>query len=120
MLKVIKKKSFLNKQSKEQFILELLEVIKGRCYEAYIFGSFFSDKFHADSDLDLIIIADSKRPFIERPLDFPELLEFKNSRQIPLDLLIYAPDEWKKLKEEGEESKVGFWANIVKTKKKIY
>lgn len=119
-VKVTKKKSFLGLQSKSDFVSELINTFKGRCYKAYIFGSFFSDKFHSESDLDLILIADSKRPFIERALDFPELLDFKNARDIPLDLLIYTTLEWEKLVAEGESHKVGFWPSVVKEMQIIY
>ena len=36
--------------------------------EAYIFGSFLSVKFHADSDVDLIVICETQKKLHRTPL----------------------------------------------------
>lgn len=71
---------------------------------AYIFGSFACGKEQLWSDIDLIIVKDSNLPFIERPREFFDLLDIG----IPLDILVYTPDEFEKIKKE----KNGFWQEI--------
>ena len=62
-----------------------------------IFGSYASQREGVGSDLDVVIIVKrSNEPFERRgaffyPLDFP----------VPVDLLVYTEEEWKKLEEEG-------------------
>ena len=70
----------------------------------YIFGSFACGKEHLWSDIDLIIVKDSNLPFIERPREFFDLLDIG----IPVDILVYTPDEFEKIQKE----KNGFWQEI--------
>jgi uncharacterized protein len=71
---------------------------------AYIFGSFAQEKEHLWSDMDLIIVKDSSLPFIERPREFFDLLDIG----VPLDILVYSPAEFAKIKNEEN----GFWKDI--------
>lgn len=59
--------------------------------EAYLFGSWGRGDADESSDIDLIVIAPSQRPFVERFRDYPELWQ-----QAPtgIDLLIYTPEEF--------------------------
>jgi len=59
--------------------------------EAWLFGSFARGDADAFSDVDLMVVATSGRPFVDRFRDFPDLL-----REVPvgLDLLVYTPDEF--------------------------
>ena len=59
--------------------------------EAYLFGSWGRGDSDACSDIDVIIVAPSKRPFVERFRDYPELW-----LGVPtgIDLLIYTPEEF--------------------------
>jgi uncharacterized protein len=61
-----------------------------RVDEAYLFGSWARGDADEHSDIDLIIVAPSQRPFVERFRDYPELW-----LQAPcgIDLLIYTPAE---------------------------
>ena len=71
---------------------------------AFVFGSFARDQSHLWSDIDLIIVKDSPLPFVERPREFFDLLDLG----IPMDILVYTPDEFAKIqREEG-----GFWKEI--------
>jgi predicted nucleotidyltransferase len=114
-----KKISFLKNHTKEEFIQQIVPLIKNKCEQAFVFGSFFTDKFNTDSDFDLIVITETTVPFLERPLLYTELLDFKNSLNIPLDLLVYNSQEFQKLLEEGKSSKSGFWFEVSSTLKKI-
>jgi predicted nucleotidyltransferase len=57
---------------------------------AYVFGSWAREEADDQSDLDLIVVADSSRPFVDRFRDFPELLRGPS----PLDLIVYTPAEF--------------------------
>ena len=61
-----------------------------RARKAIAFGSVARGEADAGSDLDLIIIADTPRPFFERFKDFAGLYEVWPR----LDLLIYTPEEF--------------------------
>lgn len=102
---VRKKSSFLGKKSKDEFIEEVVKLLNGKVFKAYVFGSFFSDRFNADSDFDLLLIADTDEDFLKRPLLFSEL----DCLDAPIDLLVYTPKEFEKI--ESEE-KIGFWKSI--------
>jgi predicted nucleotidyltransferase len=71
---------------------------------AYILGSFARETENAWSDIDLIIVKDSSLPFIERPREFFDLLDIG----VPLDILVYTPGEFAKMR--SEES--GFWNEV--------
>jgi predicted nucleotidyltransferase len=79
--------------------------------EAYLFGSAAANKAGFWSDIDLVIVADTNLPFIERPRQFFDLLEFG----IPVDILVYTPDEFVVIKE----SPSGFWKNFRETHLKL-
>ena len=72
----------------------------------YLFGSVATGKTNPWSDIDVLIITQSSRPFIERPLDFQELFELS----IPVDIIVYTSDEFEKVKR----STCGFGYDINK------
>ncbi len=74
--------------------------------EAYIFGSFAESKLNPWSDLDLLIVADTELPFLERPRQYIEL----NELGVPIDLLVYTKDEFDALKISNS----GFWKSFQK------
>lgn len=59
-------------------------------HEAYIFGSFADGTCTPWSDLDLLAVMPSEEPFIERPRAFADLQDLG----VPIDLLIYTPEEF--------------------------
>jgi uncharacterized protein len=61
-----------------------------------VFGSVARGDADAFSDLDLIIVADTTRPFFERFKDFAGLYDVWPR----LELLIYTPEEFALLVEE--------------------
>jgi predicted nucleotidyltransferase len=101
---VRQKISFLKDLTKEEFVLQLIPLIKTdkHIHSAYIFGSFFTEHFHVDSDLDLIVVWETSINFIERPLAFPEL----QNLPFVIDLLVYTPAEFEKIKNNPSP---GFW-----------
>jgi len=61
-----------------------------------VFGSGARGEADAFSDIDLIIVADTTRPFFERFKDFAGLYDVWPR----LELLIYTPEEFALLVEE--------------------
>jgi len=59
--------------------------------EAYLFGSWGRGDADVSSDIDLILVAPSQRPFVERFRDYPELWQHAPTG---IDLLIYTPEEF--------------------------
>ena len=74
--------------------------------EAYVFGSFVEGKLNPWSDLDLLIVADTELPFLERPRQFAKL----NELGVPVDVLVYTKDEFDALKISNS----GFWKSFQK------
>ncbi|HEX9819331.1 MAG TPA: nucleotidyltransferase domain-containing protein [Methylomirabilota bacterium] len=64
--------------------------------KAIAFGSVARGDADAWSDLDLIIVADTARPFFERHKDFAGLYDVWPR----LDLLIYTPEEFDRMVAE--------------------
>lgn len=62
-----------------------------------IFGSRARGEEHSDSDLDLLIIKKTKKRPIQRRIDVRKVL----STDIPVDVLVYTPDEFESLRQSG-------------------
>ena len=58
---------------------------------AYLFGSYARDEADAHSDVDLMIVAPSARPFVDRFRDYRDVWL---GAPTGVDLLIYTPDEF--------------------------
>jgi len=65
----------------------------------FLFGSHASGAGDKDSDIDLLIVASSEDPPLERRLKLRRLLK-KYDRLFGIDLLVYTPDEFNMLKGE--------------------
>ena len=61
-----------------------------RVEAAYLFGSWARGEADALSDIDVIVVAESKRPFVERFRDYPDVIRAPTG----IDLLIYTPEEF--------------------------
>lgn len=72
---------------------------KAGARKAILFGSYSRGDADEFSDVDLIIIADSRRPFLERGKDYMDL--WKVSPIKAMDVLIYTPEEFTKMQTEG-------------------
>ncbi|HEY2931606.1 MAG TPA: nucleotidyltransferase domain-containing protein [Acidobacteriota bacterium] len=66
-------------------------------HQVILFGSRARRQEDAYSDTDLVLIADSARPFPERFRDFWELIY---EIPPPVELMIYTPEEFRRLQEE--------------------
>jgi predicted nucleotidyltransferase len=68
-----------------------------RARRVIAFGSVARGEADAGSDLDLIVVADTSRPFFERFKDFAGLYDVWPR----LDLLVYTPAELERMVDEG-------------------
>ncbi len=68
-----------------------------RARKAIIFGSVARGEADEWSDLDLVIVAETTRPFLERYRDFQGIYDVWRR----LDLVIYTPEEFARLQAEG-------------------
>ena len=89
-------------------LVENLDIVK-----IIIFGSYVSGKPTKDSDLDLLIIVNTKEKGIKRYALVSELLE---PRKIPMDIIVKTPDEIKNRTKMFDP----FIMNILKTGKVLY
>ena len=64
---------------------------------AVVFGSVARGDADEWSDLDLMIVADTTRPFLDRYRDFEGIYDVWPR----LDLLIYTPEEFGRMRAEG-------------------
>jgi predicted nucleotidyltransferase len=62
----------------------------------YLFGSRARGDFAPESDVDLIIVADTRRPFVERCKDFFGLI---GASPAPVEMLVYTPEEFRSMRE---------------------
>lgn len=63
-----------------------------------LFGSFARRDINEGSDVDLLVIADFKEPFLDR-IRF--LLDLNDGIGLPLEPVGYTPEEFRKMREEG-------------------
>jgi predicted nucleotidyltransferase len=64
---------------------------------AILFGSFARGEADFASDVDLVLIEPTAAPFVERGRSHLALFQMG----VGLDLLVYAPEEYERLKREG-------------------
>ena len=65
--------------------------------KAILFGSFARGRADMASDVDLLLITETSRPFLERGLDHLPLFALG----VGVDLIVYTPAEYKRLLREG-------------------
>ncbi|HUX38912.1 MAG TPA: nucleotidyltransferase domain-containing protein [Rectinemataceae bacterium] len=98
--------------SRDEFEGEFRRLLKGRVEEAWIFGSYFTPAFSRDSDIDVFLVVETTKPFVERALDFEQLRDL-----VPeMDILVYTPEEFRKL--TGDPSP-GFWKSAVASMRRM-
>ena len=94
-------------------IISIIEKINPE--KIYLFGSYATDSFDEQSDIDLLIIAPSHDRPLERRLKLRKMLA-EYDRKFGLDLLIYTPDEFEMLAQENSS----FICSAIKQGVKIY
>ena len=78
-----------------------------------LFGSYATEKPTEDSDLDLMVIKASELPRPQRTVQVRKMLY---GAMIPIDLIVYTPQEIAELKE----NKFSFVYEVLNTGKTIY
>lgn len=96
------------RRSRRQTTESLRKLLQGRCVSAFIFGSMARNEHTARSDLDLCVIANTSRKFVERFRDFQDIVRLFS----PIDLVIYTPQEVSELQQRPTY----FWLEISKSK----
>jgi len=96
----------------EEFLEKLKYLLKDRVNECYIFGSFNTPEFTADSDVDIILVLETTVPFLDRSKDFLDLYEIGPR----IDLLIYTSSEFQNLVME----ETGFWKSVKENLVRIF
>lgn len=91
--------------SRDEYKELLKKKLKGRVVEAYIFGSFNTPDFNRFSDIDLLLVSDAAKPFVERGLDFSDIQDMVPAT----DILVYTPAEFSKIMSEEP---AGFWKSV--------
>ena len=67
-------------------------------HAAWIFGSHARGTAGADSDVDVIVVAPTDRPFVDRFRDYlPAIVD----AGVGVDLLVYTPEEFAQVQAEG-------------------
>lgn len=91
----------IRRPSPAEFQVELNRILDAlREYGAQkiiLFGSFARGDYHAMSDLDLLIIKQTSRRFLDRIGDVLMLCDYS----IPLEPLVYTPEEIDRMLAEG-------------------
>ncbi|MBF0314651.1 MAG: nucleotidyltransferase domain-containing protein [Oligoflexia bacterium] len=93
-------------------ISDLTNFLGGKVEAAYIFGSLATNTLHAESDIDLIIVKETKLRFIHRWEEFEAIFDLFPD----IDLLVYTPAEFSELISSKDSP---FWRSIATTMKKI-
>jgi len=76
--------------------------------EAYLFGSYATGSATRHSEIDLNLIYDTQKRFFDRYKEFESIHDLLG---IPIDLLIYTPEEWKRVNQRL------FFENMFKDKR---
>lgn len=95
-----------------EFENALKEKLHGRVEQAWLFGSWGTRSFGPDSDIDLLLVVQTKKPFFERARDFDDIMDLA----LEMDLLVYTPEEFRTLTAQPLQ---GFWASVVASMKRI-
>ena len=98
--------------SKEGLINEIRSRLSGRVSELWIFGSFNTGGFNRDSDIDMIIVCPTVRPFNERVREFEDLYEIGPV----LDILVYTEEEFDQI---CSNPTAGFWQTVTAVMKRV-
>ena len=66
-------------------------------HSAWVFGSYARGTAAAESDIDVIVVAPTDRPFVER---FRDYLPAIANAGVGVDLLVYTPEEFARMQAE--------------------
>jgi predicted nucleotidyltransferase len=75
---------------------------------AYLIGSLATGTASFWSDIDVVIVKETEKPFPDRPLEFVGLFDLG----VAVDILVYTPEEIRRLDREP----TSFWKTAMQTK----
>ena len=82
----------------ERELQRLLAILQALSVEKVIlFGSLARGEVGTWSDLDLLVVMPSEESFVRRAVELAQVLK----PELGLDLVVYTPEEFKRMQEEG-------------------
>ena len=88
------------KDKNKKNVDEIISIIKKtNPLKVYLFGSYVTSEFDDESDIDLLVVANSNDRPLERRLKLRRML-MEYDRRIGLDILVYTPAEFEMLRKE--------------------
>lgn len=88
----------MTSNSLDAFVRRLRPLLNAqRAHAAWVFGSRARGTASADSDIDVIVVAPTERPFVER---FRDYLPAIAHADVGVDLLVYTPEEFAQMQAE--------------------
>jgi uncharacterized protein len=102
----------LHGRTPSEFEAEVRRVLAGRVEAAYVFGSYGTPEFGPDSDIDMMLVVDTALPFLDRAMEFGDLLDIVPS----MDLLVYTQEEFERLTSDPSP---GFWASVTASLRRL-
>jgi predicted nucleotidyltransferase len=60
-----------------------------------LFGSYATKTERKNSDIDLLIIKETNKRFVDRVIELVQLIRERFGFKYPVEPLVYTPDEWK-------------------------
>ncbi|MCI5188493.1 MAG: nucleotidyltransferase domain-containing protein [Candidatus Electrothrix sp. AS4_5] len=109
-------------KDKKKYLPEIVKNIKkADPYKIILFGSYATDAYSEDSDLDLLVVLDSlgiAKNYAEKMRNKMLVRKkiYKLSKKIPIDLLVYTKGEYDII----QKNKSSFCNEIKKTGKILY
>lgn len=86
--------------SRQRFQEELKRIVKSlhryQPQQVILFGSFARDDYHALSDIDILIVKETKTPFVERIGQVLALFDWADA--LAVEPLVYTPQELTRMK----------------------
>lgn len=88
----------MNDPIANRFVAVLRPLLEANCaLSAWVVGSRARNTARPESDIDVIVVAPSRRPFVDRFRDYlPALIE----AEAGVDLLIYTPEEFDQMQRD--------------------
>jgi len=90
------------KQLEEELQRVLPLIIRSGVKKVILVGSLAKGEVHRTSDIDLIIVKETKKRFMDRLDEFYSLL----IPRVAMDIFVYTPEEFERMKEESHFLKV--------------
>lgn len=88
---------FRSKALKNELVRIVEALKKAGVKKIIVFGSLARDDIGPASDIDLLVVHETKKRFIERLVEIYELIDPKYA----LDLLVYTPSEFNEMKKKS-------------------